>query len=109
MSLPGVALHIVQRGNNRQAVFFKRPDYRAYLDTLFESSRRYAVSVHAFVCMSNHVHLLVTPWEADSASRMMQRLGATYSAGSERFRREIESALSRKISSGRRGRPKKGL
>jgi putative transposase len=81
MSLPGVALHIVQRGNNRQTVFFERADYRAYLDTLFESSSRYDVSVHAFVCMTNHVHLLVTPWEADSASCMMQRLGSTYTAG----------------------------
>jgi putative transposase len=61
MSLPGVALHIVQRGNNRQTVFFERADYRAYLDTLFESSSRYDVSVHAFVCITNHVHLLLTP------------------------------------------------
>jgi putative transposase len=52
MSLPGVAPHIVQRGNNRQAVFFDRADYRAYLGTLFESSSRYEVLVHAFVCMT---------------------------------------------------------
>jgi putative transposase len=74
-------MHIVQRGNNRQAVFFDSPDYHAYLGTLFESSKRYDVSVHAFVCMSNHVHLLVTPLAPDSASRMMQRLGARYTAG----------------------------
>jgi putative transposase len=71
----------VQRGNNRQAVFFERANYRAYLDTLFESSRRYEVSVHAFVCMTNHVQLLVTPWKEHCASRMMQRLGSTYTAG----------------------------
>lgn len=79
--MPGVAVHIVQRGNNRQAVFFDLSNYGAYLETLFESAGRYDVSVHAFVCMTNHVHLLVTPWEADSASRMMQRLGSTYTAG----------------------------
>lgn len=59
--MPGVALHIVQRGNDRQAVFFGPVDYHAYLDTLFESSGRYDVAVHAFVCMTHHVHLLVTP------------------------------------------------
>ena len=77
---PGVPLHIVQRGNNRQVVFFEAADYRLYLDTLFESAQRYDVSIHAFVCMTNHVHLLVTPWCKDSAARMMQRLGSTYTA-----------------------------
>lgn len=81
LSIPGVPLHVVQRGNNRQAVFFREPDYDAYLDTLFESALRYDVSVHAYVCMTNHVHLLVTPWEGCGVSRMMQRLGATYTAG----------------------------
>jgi putative transposase len=79
--VPGVALHVVQRGNNRQAVFFDETDYVAYLDLLFESAARYEVSVHAFVCMTNHVHILLTPWNDNSASRMMQRLGASYAAG----------------------------
>lgn len=74
-------MHIAQRGNNRQDVFFDDPDYRAWLDTLFESALRYEVSVHAFVCMTNHVHLLATPWKEGAASRMMQRLGSTYAAG----------------------------
>jgi putative transposase len=81
LSVPGIPLHIVQRGNNRQAVFFDDLDYRAYLDILFESALRYDVSVHAFVCMTNHVHLLATPWEEGSATRMMQRLGSTDTAG----------------------------
>jgi putative transposase len=71
----------VQRGNNRQTVFFHESDYTAYLDALFESAYRYDISVHAWACMTNHVHLLVTPWADGSASRMMQRLGSTYSAG----------------------------
>ena len=60
IAVPGIALHVVQRGNNRQAVFFHESDYEAYLDRLFESAERYEVSVHAYVCMTNHVHLLVT-------------------------------------------------
>jgi len=81
LSVPGVPLHIVQRGNNRQAVFFQDADYITWLDTLFESASRYDVSVHAWVCMTNHVHLLATPWVEGAASHMMQRLGATYTAG----------------------------
>jgi putative transposase len=81
IAVPGIALHVVQRGNNRQAVFFHESDYGVYLERLFESAERYEVSVHAYVCMTNHVHLLVTPWGEDSASRMMQRLGALYTAG----------------------------
>lgn len=80
MSLPGVPSHVVQRGNNRQAVFFHPADYRFYLDTLFDSAARYGVSVHAFVCMTNHVHLLVTPWDEQALSRTMQRLGSMYTA-----------------------------
>ena len=56
LSVPGVPLHIVQPGNNRQAVFFQEKGYIAWLGTLFESAIRYEVSVHAWVCMTNHVH-----------------------------------------------------
>ena len=81
LAVPGVALHVVQRGNNRQAVFFHEADYISYLDLAFESAGRYGVSIHAFVCMTNHVHILLTPWDEDSVSRLMQRLGALYTSG----------------------------
>jgi putative transposase len=80
LSLPGVPLHVVQRGNNRQTVFFHQSGYSFYLDKLFESANRYGVSVHAFVCMTNHVHILATPVEKDGISQMMQRLGSLYTA-----------------------------
>jgi putative transposase len=81
IAVPGIAMHVVQRGNNRQAVFFHDTDHVSYLELLFESAERYDVSVHAFVCMTNHVHILLTPWSEGTASRMMQRLGASYTAG----------------------------
>lgn len=81
LTVPGVALHVVQRGNNRQAVFFHESDYFSYLDLLFESADRYEVSVHAYVCMTNHVHILLTPWDEGSVSLLMQRLGALYTSG----------------------------
>lgn len=81
LTVPGVALHVVQRGNNRQAVFLHESDYFSYLDLLFESADRYEVSVHAYVCMTNHVHILLTPWDEGSVSLLMQRLGALYTSG----------------------------
>lgn len=73
-------MHVVQRGNNRQACFFHSSDHQSYLETLHYCANRYLVEVHAYVLMTNHIHLLVTPSEKWSVSRMMQLLGATYVA-----------------------------
>jgi putative transposase len=78
LALPGVPLHVVQRGNNRQPCFFHPSDYQFYLESALARARRYQVAVHAYVLMTNHVHLLLTPMEKWSVSRMMQLLGATY-------------------------------
>jgi putative transposase len=76
--LPGIAVHIVQRGNARQAVFFDDSNYRAYLNWLFEGASKHGCSVHAYVLMTNHVHLLATPDSKDSISRMIQFVGRNY-------------------------------
>ena len=76
--IPETPLHVVQRGNNRQACFHHRNDYIRYLGYLDKASRRYDVRVHAYALMTNHVHLLITPGTEDGASRMMQSLGSSY-------------------------------
>ncbi len=76
--LAGVPVHIVQRGNNRQLIFFDTADYRKYLGWLKEGSERYGCTIHAYVLMTNHVHLLATPGDADAVSRMMQYVGRRY-------------------------------
>ncbi|MGA7802037.1 MAG: transposase [Gammaproteobacteria bacterium] len=76
--LPGVPTHVVQRGNDRHAVFFTDDDYRAYLRWLKEAALRYGCAVHAYVLMTNHVHLLVTPESEVSISRMLQHVGRCY-------------------------------
>lgn len=78
LSLPGIAWHIIQRGNNRSACFYADEDYRCYLDHLGEQARRFGCLVHAYVLMTNHVHLLLTPPRADSAGLMMKHLGQRY-------------------------------
>jgi len=76
--VPGLAAHVIQRGNNRQAIFFETADYELYLSLVGEGRDRYGCSIHAYVLMTNHVHLLLTPMEKSSVSRMMQYVGRHY-------------------------------
>ena len=78
LSLPGYPHHVILRGNNRQAIFSCPADYQTLLDLIEEHARKSGVAVHAYVLMSNHFHLLVTPEAADSLSRMMQAVGRRY-------------------------------
>ncbi|RTL32991.1 MAG: transposase [Burkholderiales bacterium] len=76
--LPGQPHHVILRGNNRQAIFFSDLDRQHLLNTLGDAAAQYGVSLHAYVLMDNHFHLLVTPPTADALSRMMQALGRRY-------------------------------
>jgi len=76
--MPGVPLHIVQRGINRTACFFCEADYRAYLHFLGCSAARFDCAVHAYCLMSNHVHLLVTPNTPHACGAFMKHLGQCY-------------------------------
>lgn len=78
IALAGVPLHVIQRGNNRQACFFSDDDYRFYLDQLSQCAQHVDCAIHAYVLMTNHVHLLLTPREADAAGRLMKLLGQRY-------------------------------
>ncbi len=76
--LPGVALHLVQRGNNRNACFREHADYLTYLAQLRLLTARYECDVHAYCLMTNHVHLLLTPSHADACALLMRDLGRSY-------------------------------
>ena len=76
--VPNVPLHIVQRGNNREPCFFGSADRHVYLALLEKFARRFECGVHAYVLMTNHVHLLVSPADADGASLLMKHLGQNY-------------------------------
>ena len=78
LDLPGITQHVIQRGNDRQPCFGAEDDYRFYLHELGEAARRFACALHAYVLMTNHAHLLVTPAERGAVSRMMQALGRRY-------------------------------
>ena len=76
--LPDQPLHVIQRGIDRRAVFFRPDDYARYRDWLIAAAEEYGLAVHAYVFMTNHVHLLVTPAHAQSLPRTMQSLGRRY-------------------------------
>jgi putative transposase len=78
-------LHIVQRGINREPCFFTDEDYYCYLHWLEESARACGCAIHAYVLMTNHVHLLLTPAESGAPSRLMQSLGRRYVQYANRF------------------------
>jgi putative transposase len=78
MYIPGLPYHVIQRGNNRAACYFNVEDYQFYLALLLELSQRFGVAIHAYVLMTNHIHLLATPEEKDSLSRMMGVVGSRY-------------------------------
>lgn len=76
--LPNVAVHLMQRGNNRQPCFFHNQDYQFYLDWLHEYAIEARCDLHAYVLMTNHVHLLLTPRDLSSPGTLMKRLGQRY-------------------------------
>ncbi|MBU1447063.1 MAG: transposase [Gammaproteobacteria bacterium] len=78
IALPNIPVHIIQRGNNRQACFFADEDYRRYLDWLAEYATKTGCRIHAYVLMTNHVHLLLSAEQADAGGALMKLLGQRY-------------------------------
>ena len=74
----GQAQHIIQRGNNREPVFANNDDYHFYLQCLDEAARQHELHIHAYVLMTNHVHLLVSPTTEDSIPKTLQSVGRRY-------------------------------
>lgn len=78
LTLPGYPHHIIQRGNNRQAIFTTTADYQALLGLMDVHAKKFDVDVHAYVLMSNHFHLLATPQTDTGLPQMMQAVGRSY-------------------------------
>jgi putative transposase len=76
--LPNVPVHIMIRGNSRQVVFAEDEDYFAYRGWLREASELYDCNIHAYVLMTNHIHLLITPHKKEGISKAIQMLGRYY-------------------------------
>ena len=73
-----IPAHIIQRGVNKQICFACDEDIAAYGNWLHKGAEKFAVSIHAWVFMANHAHLLITANEAHGISNCMQYLGRYY-------------------------------
>lgn len=77
-NLIGIPQHVIQRGNNREPCFFAEEDFQYYLECLQKSAEKFGCLVHAYVLMTNHVHLLITPQVDCGVSQLMQSIGRKY-------------------------------
>lgn len=77
-AIPGHPQHVIQRGNNRMGLFRARQDFAAFAECLSVALGRHDCMLHAYVFMTNHVHLLMTPGDKGSIPRAMQSLGRRY-------------------------------
>ena len=79
LQIAGLTFHVVHRGNHRERIFFTNDDYLGYLHLLAWMSSRYETKIHAYVLMTNHVHMLMTAERPDGVSLTMQNVASTYS------------------------------
>lgn len=78
LTLPDYPHHVIQRGNNHQAIFNAAADYLYFLELLHENAQKSKVAIHAYVLMGNHFHLLATPKTDTGLAQMMQAVGRSY-------------------------------
>ena len=78
LQVAGLPMHIIQRGNNRQACFFADEDYQFFLDCLARLAKRFRCALHAYVLMTNHFHLLLMSELEAGPSLLMKFLGQRY-------------------------------
>ena len=76
--LPGQPQHVIVRGNNREPIFYEEDDYRFYLEKLKQACDKHQCDLHAYVLMTNHVHLLLTPHKEQSIGKALQMVGRYY-------------------------------
>jgi putative transposase len=78
IDVPGLPQHVIVRGNNRMSCFGCERDYGVFVKYLGAALLANDSRLHAFVLMTNHVHLLVTGQRSGAVSRLMQSVGRRY-------------------------------
>ena len=102
LTLPGYPHHVIQRGNNRQAIFATAADYQALLGLLADNAQKSGVATHAYVLMSTHFHLLATPQTADGLPLSVQVIARR---GNDHLTVAVAAALERALGGWRRADP----
>lgn len=113
--LAGQPQHVIQRGNNRQAIFGADGDYRFCLEKLQMAFEKHGCAIHAYVLMTNHVHLLLTPQQAayrqlfrtrivvKTLDEIREATNKAWALGDDRFERKIEPWFKRRVAPMARG------
>lgn len=70
--------HFILQGRQGLSVFHQQQDYQYFHDCLDAAAYNYNLKLHAYVLMPDHVHVLATPGNADSVSRVVQSIGRNY-------------------------------
>lgn len=78
LRLPGLPVHITQRGHDGADCFLHPCDYGCYVTQLRTLAAHCDCRLHAYALMTNHVHLLVTPDTPDAASLFIKHVGQRY-------------------------------
>ena len=78
LHVPGVSLHVRQRGNNCCAIFGDDCDYESFLVMLQSAAQRYGVNVHGYSLMTTHTHIQLTPTTEHGTAKAMGQLGIRY-------------------------------
>ncbi len=77
--VPGLSVHIIRRGHNRQVIFRDESDRLSFLQIMRNAATEHGTAVHGFVLMDTHYHSLATPGHADALPRTMKAIGQEYS------------------------------
>ena len=71
---PNHFFHVMNRGNNKQPLFFHEKDYLEYLRLIRRFKEKFSIKLYHYVLMPNHVHFLLEPTLPNTLSRFMQSL-----------------------------------
>jgi len=76
--IPNACYHIIQRGNQKQDIFFEDSDFKKYLHIMLHYKRKYNFKLYAYCLMPNHTHLIIEVKEVDNLAKIMQGVSLTY-------------------------------
>jgi len=76
--VPGLSVHIIRRGINRETIFRDDRDYLVFLRILSDAAAKFGLAVHGFVLMTTHYHALATPGDDVALPHAMKEVGERY-------------------------------
>jgi putative transposase len=76
--VPGMPHHVTHRGNRKCVLFWDDADRKTYLRIVLDQLVKVGLRIWAYALMTNHVHFVAVPGEADSLGRFFRNVDGTY-------------------------------